>query len=308
MTIVRRLGTTALLPALLAGAVLLADADADGAPAPRSTALGDIRTVASDKVSDGTSHDLSASDPEDFKRAYDGVVEQIRRRTGSSRLYNNIVLTAAGNDYFDITLANRAGDQVSLVFNARNLYVEGYRNLGENRYYRFGGPANPYPGTVRNDRVVERNWLNYADMQRAASVNDRGVLEINQGAIRNAISSLGNATAATEQVQARSMLILVQAFAEAARFDYISYNLGQALGQGRSWRSGQQSEVSSNGSNSGGSMITVSGLDFENDWSALSQAAERSTRNGTAPNVRVGSGSLTTMSAIDAQLALALRS
>ncbi|MEU6195050.1 hypothetical protein [Streptomyces sp. NPDC047061] len=52
----------------------------------------------------------------------------------------------------------------------------------------------------------------------------------------------------------------------------------------------------------------MSGLDFENDWSALSQAAQRSTQNGTAPNVRVGSGSLTTMSAIDAQLALALRS
>ncbi|MGW0580948.1 ribosome-inactivating family protein [Streptomyces sp. NPDC002920] len=305
MPTIRRLGTTALLPALLAGAVLFADASAPSSPAHHN--LGGIQTVASDRVTDGHSFDMSTSDPAEFKSRYDAVITEIRRRAGTTQIYGNIRLTAASNDYFDITLANRAGDQTSLVFNTRDMYVVGYRNLGENRYYRFSGPSNPYPGAVPPGNVRQRNWLNYADMERAANTN-RGSLQISQAAIRDAITNIGNVNPASEQFQARSVLTLVEAFAEGARFDYISYNLGRALGRGTSWRAGETSQISSNGSNSGGSMITVSGLDFENNWSTISRAAESSARNGTPPNARVGSGSLTTLSAIDAQLALALRS
>ncbi|MCQ9184587.1 hypothetical protein KMT30_37220 [Streptomyces sp. IBSBF 2953] len=51
----------------------------------------------------------------------------------------------------------------------------------------------------------------------------------------------------------------------------------------------------------------MTALDFENDWSDLSRAAQNATHNHTAPYVRIGDGHLTTLSAIDAQLAMALR-
>ncbi|MFI0539526.1 hypothetical protein RKD19_008028 [Streptomyces canus] len=63
--------------------------------------------------------------------------------------------------------------------------------------------------------------------------------------------------------------------------------------------------VSGNGS--GQDEFQVTGLRLENNWENLSNAATNSTQNHTSPNVGIGNGRFTTMQAIDAQLAVALR-
>lgn len=71
---------------------------------------------------------------------------------------------------------------------------------------------------------------------------------------------------------------------------------------------GTPSTISStgSGSNRGNDLITVTGLQFENNWGGPSQAAQSSTHNHTAPRFHIGNGDLTTLAAIDAQLAVAL--
>lgn len=99
---------------------------------------------------------------------------------------------------------------ITLVFNARDLYVTGWRNNVTGEYWRLG--AGPERLPQQNGDTHNRNWLNYTDMERAGQV-DRGSLAITMGSIQGAVSDLSNPRA-NDRDRARGLLILVQAFAE----------------------------------------------------------------------------------------------
>ncbi|WP_216587963.1 ribosome-inactivating family protein [Streptomyces brasiliscabiei] len=298
ISVIRRAFGSAVLPAALAGA--LAVTTMSGLATHHETP-GQIGLVAQDAPTNGQSYDMTPTDRATFGARYDGIISWIRGRLEATPLYGGITLTRNQDDYFPVTLRMGASRSVTLIFNARNLYVVGFRNDAENRYYRLGaGPAN-----FNNSQVTHLNWLNYTNMESAAGIG-RGSLAINMGSIQGSISDITNPNISNANA-ARALMILVQAFAEGARFDFFSYRISQSIRTGaNSFYAGQSSSISSNGANSTPSMIEVTGLDFENNWGTLSTAARSATQNHTSPHVHLGSGYITTLSAIDAQLAIAL--
>ncbi|MFF4362856.1 ribosome-inactivating family protein [Streptomyces sp. NPDC001351] len=129
-------------------------------------------------------------------------------------------MTKNDNDYFPLTL--RLGQTaITLIFNGRNGYVTGWFNEQTRQYVRLDTGPVAYEGQAGQNR----NWFNYNDMERAAGV-DRGTVGITMGAIQGSISDLARGNS---QDQARALLVLVQAFSEGARFDFISYRISQAM-------------------------------------------------------------------------------
>jgi hypothetical protein len=135
-------------------------------------------------------------------------------------------------------------------------------------------------------------------MERAAGVA-RGSLGITMGAIQGSISDLARGN---NRDQARALLVLVQALAEGARFDFISYRIGQAMRNNGIFYAGSSSWV-----NGGSRGIELTSLDLENNWGGLSQAVENATQHGWPVDYEIADGQhFTTMQAIDEQLAMAL--
>ncbi|MEW1824075.1 ribosome-inactivating family protein [Streptomyces sp. NPDC088196] len=294
----RRLRPSVVVPAVLVAAALATTSISGLAPTPGTTLGHELRLVDANAPTDGMSYDMTTGQHADLANRYDAIINDIRNRLRGTRLYGNITLTQRQDDYFPVTLA-MGNNQVTLVFNARNLYVVGYRNDPHNTYYRFGeGPATMAGATPQNV-----DWLNYGDMERAAGIS-RGDLNIGLGPIQSAVTVLGSTANTSNRARARALLVIVQALAEGARFDFISYRVSQAIRGGHQYTTGTSSSVSENGS--GSSHLSATGLDFENNWQGISNAAENSTQNGTAPHYAIGNGHLNTMRAIDAQLAVAL--
>ncbi|MFF7985773.1 ribosome-inactivating family protein [Streptomyces sp. NPDC007901] len=295
---IRNLSTTAVASAALVAVAVTGVSGLTSGDHP-SHPGSQIQLVGKDVPTDGMSYDMTVGVHKDFANRYDAIINDIRGRLRGTRLYGNIILTRSVDDYFPVTLA-MGGSQVTLVINARNLYVVGWRNDGTDTYYRLDtGPA-----TYGGARPRNLDWVNYNDMERAAGVS-RDSLGISMGTIQGAISDLGSRNSTTAgRNEARSLLILTQALAEGARFDFISYRISQAIRGSHKWYPGTSSRVSSTGSS--GSNIDVTGIDLENNWDGISRAAQNATQNGTHPNYRIGDGTLWTLSAIDAQLAVAL--
>ncbi|MFE0256849.1 ribosome-inactivating family protein [Streptomyces sp. NPDC059010] len=294
---IRNLSTTAVASAALVAVTVagVSGLTSGNHPSPLGS---QVQLVGEHVPTDGMSYDMNVGVHKDFAKRYDAIINDIRGRLRGTHLYGNIILTRPVNDYFPVTLA-MGGSQVTLVINARDLYVVGWRNDATNTYWRLNAGPSAYGGA--HPRSID--WVNYNDMERAAGVS-RDSLGISMGAIQGAISDLGSHNSTTAgRNEARSLLILTQAIAEGARFDFISYRLGQAIRGGYRWFPGTSSRISSNGSS--GSGIDVTGIDFENNWDGLSRAAQNATRNGTHPNYPIGDGHLWTLAAIDAQLAVA---
>ncbi|MDX3450865.1 ribosome-inactivating family protein [Streptomyces sp. ME02-8801-2C] len=295
---IRKLSTTAVTSAAL---VAVAVTGVSGlTSANHSSPLGSqVKLVDKEVPTDGMSYDMTVGVHRDFANRFDAIINDIRGRLRGTHLYRNIILTRPADDYFPVTLA-MGNSQVTLVINARNLYVVGWRNDSTDTYGRLRTGPETYAGA----RTRNLEWVNYNDMERAAGVG-RDSLGISMGTIQGAISDLGspNSTSAGRN-EARSLLILTQALAEGARFDFISYRISQAIRGSSKWYPGTSSRISSNGSS--GSGIDVTGIQLENNWDGISRAAQNATHNHRAPNYPIGDGHLWTLEAIDAQLAVAV--
>lgn len=289
---------TAAVSAAAGSALLVAVAGTSGQTATHSTALGQTQLVNATQPTDGMSYDMSPTDWGQFADRYSAVINDIRGRLRTTPLYGNMRLSQRTNDFFPVTLA-MGRSQITLVINARNLYVVGWRNDGTNTYYRL----NEGPGTYGSARTVNLPWLNYNDMESAAGTS-RANLNISMGTLQGSLSTLGSLNNVSNSDRARSLLIVTQAIAEGARFDFISYRVDNAMRHGSNWNPSFSTTVSSNGASS--STIDVTGLDLENNWARLSDAAIAAVNDGRPPHVRIGSGYLDTLSAIDAQVAIAL--
>ncbi|MCL6735017.1 ribosome-inactivating family protein [Streptomyces neyagawaensis] len=289
--IFRRLSTSAVLSAALAGAVALAGLGGNLTTGAQHQSLGGhVQLASATEPTDGMSFDMTNVDADQ----YDAIINFLRERAGGWSIYQNIRVTRTKDDYFPLTLSV-GQSRITLIFNARNLYVTGWYNEQTHQYVRLGDGPGGMPG--QNGRTDERNWLNYSRMEAAAGV-DRGSLGITMGAIQGAISDLARGNS---RDQARALLVLVQAFAEGARFDFISYRIGHAMRNSGIFYAGSSSFI-----NGGSGAIELTSMDLENNWGGLSDAAENSTQNHVPLNYHIGSGSFTSMQALDEQLALAL--
>ncbi|MGW2567428.1 ribosome-inactivating family protein [Streptomyces sp. NPDC001537] len=296
--LIRRISTSAVLPAALAGAVLVAGVGGNVTTGAQHTSLGrHVRLVDENVPTDGFTYDLTGLGGGDAATVYNRIINDIRNRARGGNLYGSISRTERRNDYFDLTLGV-GQNSLTLIFNARNLYVTGWRNNRTGTYIRLGEGPSTLPG--QNGRTQTRNWLNYDDMERAGQI-DRSTQGITMGAIQGAV---GDVAGGNWRDSARGLLVLVQAFAEGARYDFISYRIQQAMRNSGIWYSGSRDTVSGNGS--GQDEFHVSGLELENSWGPLSNTVQQATNNHIAPNFQIGDGRFTTLAAIDAQLAMAL--
>ncbi|MEU2772013.1 ribosome-inactivating family protein [Streptomyces sp. NPDC007162] len=289
--IFRRLSTSAVLSAAVAGAVALAGLGGNLTTGAQHQSLGGhVQLASATTPTDGMTFDMTNVDADQ----YDAIINFLRGRGGGWSIYQSIRVTRTSDDYFPLTL-QVGGSRVTLIFNARNLYVTGWYNEVTHQYVRLGAGPATMPG--QNGATQNRNWLNYTQMESAAGA-DRGSLGITMGAIQGAITDLSRGN---WRDQARALLVLVQAFAEGARFDFISYRIGHAMRSNGIFYAGSSSAV-----NGGSGALSLTSLDLENNWGGLSQAAENATQNHYPLNYQIGSGSFTTMQALDEQLALAL--
>ncbi|MDX3309171.1 ribosome-inactivating family protein [Streptomyces sp. NPDC054884] len=299
INVFRKLRASTVVPAALVGALAVTGLSGLTAGHQASSTGGQVQLVNETVPTDGMSYDLTTGVHKDLAHRYDSIIRDIRGRVRGTPLYGGTVLTRNRTDYFPVTLA-MGRNQITLVLDARNLYVVGWRNDGTNVYYRMGaGPA-----TYAGAHPVNLSWLNYSNMEKKAGIG-RDSLGISLSSIQGSISDLGNLhSQAAGRDQARAMLILTQAFAEGARFDFISSRVSEAIRGGHSYYPGTTSTISSDGSSS--SRFNVTGMDFENNWGGLSDALQAATHNHTAPHYPIGEGFLSTLAAIDAQLAVAL--
>ncbi|MGC9537378.1 ribosome-inactivating family protein [Streptomyces sp. UG1] len=289
--IFRRLSASAVLPAALAGAVLVAGVGGDLTTGAQHQSLGGhVQLASATAPTDGMSFDMTNADAD----RYDAIINFLRGRGGGWSLYQSIRVTRTSDDYFPLTLSV-GRSRVTLIFNARNMYVTGWFNEVTRHYIRLNEGPGSLPG--QNGATENRNWLNYNDMERAGQI-DRGSQGITMGSIQGAISDLANGN---WRDSARGLLVLVQALSEGARYDFISYRITHAMRNNGIFYAGASSNV-----NGGSGALSLTALDLENNWGPLSQAVENATQNHFPVNYQIGSGAFTTMQAIDEQLAMAL--
>ncbi|WP_216590019.1 ribosome-inactivating family protein [Streptomyces brasiliscabiei] len=309
----RRLAASVALPTLLAGAVL-----AGGVAAPSHSAGKPVtiqaQNVGKEQVTNDTSGpiDLTITDSgPSTQRAYNAVINQIRQRVADTRTYrgqdgrtysrshlvNGVIAERPSNataDYFAVHLQARPGtSQISLVLNASNLYVVGFYDHGSRIYYRLGdsGPVNPIGSGVRQTNSAYINSGHYQDLTRMANeqrgVFDRADQAIGLTSIRQAIDTLRDSHTSRAQ-DAGALTLLITSFAEAARFDYISYRIQQAIGGGWTWNLGE------------------TGVALTNSWSSLSSYLRSRADDGASFVFHIGRTMvLYTVADIARQLAVA---
>jgi len=289
--IFRRLSKAAVLPAALAVAVVAASLSGSLTTGAQHQSLGEhIKLASATAPTDGMTFNMTNASPDQ----YDNIINFLRGRGGGWSIYQSIRVTRTSDDYFPLTL--QVGQRsITLIFNARNMYVTGWINEVTGQYIRLGEGPNTL--TWQRGATENRNWLNYSDMERAGQI-DRGGQGITMGAIQGAITDVANGN---WRDSARGLLVLVQAFAEGARYDFISYRIGQAMRNSGIFYAGSSSLI-----NGGSGAIQLTSLDLENNWGPLSRAAENSTQNHVPLDYQIGSGRFTSMQALDEQLALAL--
>lgn len=129
--ILRRLRPSAVVPAALVG-VLAVTGVSGLAEAPPSSLGGAVQLVDENVPTDGMSYDMTSTNRSEVGRRYDAIIRDIRGRVRATPLYGGITLTRNQDDYFPVTLA-MGRSQITLVFNARNLYIVGWRNDGTDR-------------------------------------------------------------------------------------------------------------------------------------------------------------------------------
>lgn len=294
--VLRRLGVSLAVPAALAGAVYLTGPDTGSA----SHSLTNVQLAASDSLSGNINANFNTGSRYNWANTYNSVISQIRARVSNGSVRDGILRQRPANvpDYFAVHFQSGVHTpQLSLVFNAANLYVVGYYNHATNTYVRMGaGPANPVGAAhVRNDFLRQGD---YGYLERVGHF-DRADQTLGMGALSAALSTLSNgrplgSVAATQTAeQARAITTMIQMFAEGARFDFISSNIAQWTRDDRTYTAGSFVQVRGDGGTAVELAPTspVNAIDFENVWAQLSRYVRDRINDGRTFRFAVG-GSL----------------
>ncbi|QOV33182.1 hypothetical protein IM697_23310 [Streptomyces ferrugineus] len=292
--VLRRLGVSMAVPAALAGAVYLAGPNTTSA----SDSLSHVQLAAADRITSNITANFNSGSRFTWANTYNSVISQIRARVTNGSLRDGILRQrpANVNDYFAVHFQAGAGNpQLSLVFNAANLYVVGYYNHATNTYVRMGaGPANPVNAAhVRSDFLRQGD---YGYLERTGHF-DRSNQILGMGAFFSAMSTLANgrplgSVAATQTAaQANAITTMIQMFAEGARFDFISSNISQYTRDDRTFTAGTYVPVRPDGGNANELARTavVNSVDWENVWAQLSRYVRDRLHDGRAFSFAVGS-------------------
>ncbi|MEV8548040.1 ribosome-inactivating family protein [Streptomyces sp. NPDC051572] len=239
--IVRRIGASAVLPTLLAGAVALSGVSAS---APAATAHGSgVRTTQLNKI------DLAASSSNELhwdissgKSGYGSIITQLRNlniaETGATRqaitsngstVYVDILNNQATGKYTTVEVAN-GSRSVHLVIRLSDLYVVGY--------YYFNGNTRMYTPLTENaptynDAVADGTWIgaeNYNTLANRGNIALRD-LTVNTANMEQAVYDLTNPNATTAN-QARALLRMIVTISEGARFRALATDLANRFGDG----------------------------------------------------------------------------
>ncbi|WP_216586256.1 ribosome-inactivating family protein [Streptomyces brasiliscabiei] len=261
--------------------------------------------VANDKISNSFSISFGA-DRATMAARYRTVIQQIRERVRSQKmltyttrdgrsvtvresLYDSVLPEASSStqDYFAVHLQDRDGtSQVSLVLDTGNLYVVGFWDHATSTYYRMGaGPTNPVGARTVSDDWLTSGHYAYLTGNQAGNFNRRDQA-ININSIRTAIATLRNPHSFRPQ-DAQAITLLITAFSEAARFDYVSDSIARTIENGASWNLGNV------------------GVSFTNNWSSLSGYLRSRLRDGEPVHYWIDSRLLTSLQDIVRHLAVA---
>ncbi|MGQ4390153.1 ribosome-inactivating family protein [Streptomyces sp. SAS_270] len=315
--ILRWLGVSLAVPTALAGAVYLTTPDT----ASVTHSLPHVQLAAANGLSDNITANFNSGNRFTWYNTYNSVISQIRARVTNGTLRDGILRErpSTAHDYFAVHFQAGVGTpQVSLVFDAANLYVMGYYNHATNTYVRMGnGPdaANPTPQNPVNARTVRNNFLSQGDygyLERTGHF-DRAEQTLGMGSFFSAMSALrdgrtlGSVPATQTAQQAQAITTMIQMFAEGARFDFISSNIGSHTRDERTFTAGTFVQVRGDGGNANELAPTdpVRAVDWENVWSQLSRYVRARLNDRGAFHFAVGGALiLTTMQAAANQLAV----
>lgn len=272
----RRFAATMVLPATVAAFTVAATLVSSTAPPPVAE-LGPIVHVASQSIDRNIVANFNSGSATSWANTYDSVIRQIRARVSRGTLREGVIDQTNTEDYFGVHFQAGTGTaQATVVFNAANLYVVGYYNHALNTYVRMGlGPHNPVGAAHVREDFLRRGDYGYLERQAGVSRRD---LPLGMGALNGAIitlrtpRALGTAPISRTDEQAAAIVTIIQMFAEGARFDFASYNIGESVRRGREFTAGTNIRVSPTGNTNNGPEPTalVTLMDFETVWAQLS--------------------------------------
>ncbi|MFF5965206.1 ribosome-inactivating family protein [Streptomyces collinus] len=316
--ITRRIGVTMVLPAVLAGGLVVAGqhSPSAGSAAAGPVSLGHIQKVDAQTTTNNIVANFNSGSPTSWVSTYNSVIAQIRNRATRGTLREGILneVPANNDDYFAVHFQEGVGNpQVSVVFNAANMYVVGYYNHARGEYIRMGAGPDRLDGATTVNNFLTRTDYTYLESRNIGNF-DRGTPNLGIGALSSAIDTLADrrplrSVPATQlEAQARAITTIIQMFSEGARFDFISANIARAAQNGQGFTAATVVPIAGNGADPGQgnpTVGTVTAIDFENDWARLSQYVRGILITGGAVNFAVGQFlRFTTVQGIANQLAI----
>ncbi|WP_037676179.1 ribosome-inactivating family protein [Streptomyces griseus] len=234
------------------------------------TGLSSTASAANYQIIDYNISDITAGG-QDHALAYYHVVDAIHRLSYGEPTEERAVTqtTEERGRLIQVRIRDTGGnDLVSIYLWANNLYVAGfYTSRGDQQHYVFddGRAAEFQRALGIGNSISLRQTGNYSTLPTG---NTRESLTINPQAIYNAARNLGTSRGYNDSV-GRALVIMIQAFSEAARFgpifDLVYNNI---------YHPGNSRQLG----------IDYAGL--ENQWGSLSQFA-RNLRNGQGASINL---------------------
>ncbi|XXG58138.1 hypothetical protein AAC387_Pa04g0527 [Persea americana] len=156
-----------------------------------------------------------------------------------------------------VELSNWAADSITLAVDVTNAYVVAYWNGSQSFFLHEDNPDpaidNLFPNTMRNNFSFSGS---YTDLERVGG--NRENIDLGMEPLESAITALRISNMEQQRPIARSLIVVIQMVAEAARFEFI-------MRQVRARIPGAQVFLPSR---------TM--LSYENNWGALSSAIQQS--------------------------------
>ncbi|GAA1962920.1 pectinesterase family protein [Kitasatospora viridis] len=271
------------------------------------------------KTADFSGQNANPADHTAWVNTYNTVISEIRTRVTNGDLTYSVGNERQNNDFFRLRIIGDYG-ATTLVVNAANLYVIGYLNERTGVYFSMGGstddptnasnPLNPLgvaPDMIDNTTVAQGDYGYLERLAGESRGNQRfGPNQLND--YTRILSAVPGTAYASAGNQAWAIMGLIQMFAEGARFDFISANIGTQVNNG-GLQANQPLPIQGSGASQPDSTTQdATAMDFENNWSSLSNYVRQVINSVTPPRVQYYINTslvLLTLDAIRQQLAVA---
>ncbi|XP_027351635.1 abrin-c isoform X1 [Abrus precatorius] len=201
-------------------------------------------------------------------QSYKQFIEALRERLRGGLIHDIPVLrdpttVDERNRYITVELSNSERESIEVGIDVTNAYVVAYR-AGSQSYFLRDAPASAstylFTGTQRYSLRFDGS---YGDLERWAH-QTREQISLGLQALTHAISFLRSG-ASNDEEKARTLIVIIQMVAEAARYRYISNRVGVSIRTGTAFQPDPAM------------------LSLENNWDNLSRGVQESVQD-TFPN------------------------